>query len=52
MFLCARYAHYFAGKDLLKQLMDTFVSRLRFTMGTRGNAKNLTWLSFWMANLS
>ncbi|KAI3639867.1 hypothetical protein MIR68_002181 [Amoeboaphelidium protococcarum] len=52
MFLCARYAHYYQSYDLLELLLNGFVSRLRYQLGQGNNRKDLSFLSYWLANIS
>ena len=48
IFLGARYAHYFAGSDLLVGLLEGYIQRVRKVVKFKTN--DLSYMAFWLAN--
>ncbi|KAI8642296.1 hypothetical protein BD408DRAFT_482901 [Parasitella parasitica] len=49
VFLCARFAHYFSSSELLEQVLEGALNRIRKAIKT--NAQNVHVLAFWITNL-
>ena len=52
IFLCARYAHYFAGEELLNGLMQPFCEQVRSVSKSPEKVKDMSHHAYWLANLS
>ncbi|CAO0803145.1 unnamed protein product [Mucor circinelloides] len=50
IFLSARFAHYFSSSELLEQVLEGALSRIRKTI--KINARNIHVLAFWITNLT